>query len=456
MHRILPALIVVLAFGGAALADPDEGPVPLHSAYTSGLVGVSVCQTSGYGRVLVAVRNRTKKPVSVRIPGTYLTPTGGRHQRLALGYAERERTPTVSIPPCATWRGWVTSCCMDSGKPGPDTFTAYAVSQAPAPEKIKGIMDAWAANPTIEQGRVNDLVWGRSGAPIPPPPVTGRYDRQGLRVAAWGDRILVLYRSGELLRSRDDGKWESLGTGIQTFNVGSGRVFARFGEARVKEYNETERAWVQRGGPLPGAEEFLPGPDAVYARTGDVLFGLNAAGAWTEVRRGVVQASLSLGPDRSFLYVVGTDGRIARFDGPGKGWKCSDQKGFQRAVVSAATLYGMDARGLVRISDKGYERLYTPSGCRAVLPWRGGFVAVEGDGTAVECAEPGIWSRAPALPRGVAVACADSLTGTLLALDAGMKVWRRARGGAWEKAQALPRVDDPNSGPGAKLEPAAD
>jgi hypothetical protein len=450
MKKTMLSLVAVLAVSATALADPDLLPVPLHLAVAEGTVSVSVQGTAGYGRVLMAVKNRTSAAVTVKIPGSYLKPRGGRYQRLALGYPEAERRPTISLAANAGWSGWVTSCCMDHGLSGPDRSTSYDICLQAVPDKVREIMEKWAEHPQISQSKINGEVWGNS-PPAPPPEPDPKYHPADLKVLAWGDRILVLFKSGELLRSRDDGKWESLGSGVLAAGVGSGRVFARFGSDRVKEYCETEKQWAQRGGLLAGAEGFLASPDAVYARAGDVLYRLGPSG-WVVARRGVAGASLSLGAGTSWLFIVGTDRRIARSDGPAGAWKVSDRRGFAQAVVSAGTLFGVDPRGLVKITEKGYERVYTPAGCRGYLPWRGGFYAIENDGDPLEYVEPsGGWTRPPALPGAADIAAVDPVTGTLIALQGG-RILRLARGGQWELALALPRADDPAGGTGALLE----
>ncbi|MHC5036391.1 MAG: hypothetical protein ACYTHM_03685 [Planctomycetota bacterium] len=431
--------IVFTLLLGVALAD-GEDPLPLYMAVTQKKVSVKVVKTAGAGKVYLKMQTRAKPGPRVRFPGTYLRPTGSRHQRLALGYSERTRRGTVAIPRTGTWEGWVTSCCMDAGLNGPNTYTAYAVARKEAPFRIRAIMEHWAGNPDLTQSLVNKYVWGHKKGMPPGTPVTRLnevYALEGTRLFAWGGRLMALMPGGELLRYRDDKRWECLGAGIATAGVGFGRILARFGRQEVKEFNETERKWVDSKS-LRGAETFLPGPGGAFALMGRTLYTLHEKHGWVPMKRNVAGACLSQDREGKYVFVVGTPqggSTIKRSSGLGAVWTSSQRRGFREVFATASTLYGLTRRGLVRIDREGY-RIIRDNG--RIFPHRSGLFRLDADGKVEEYKESTHQWKRYGSPGTILDITVDPVTATLYAFTNQGKIVSLVSGGAWKDESSIP------------------
>ncbi|MHC4780536.1 MAG: hypothetical protein ACYTFG_18345 [Planctomycetota bacterium] len=452
--------LVFLSFSAReGAAEPRDG-VPLYQAVREGEVRVTVLQTRGHGKVLMRIVNCTPSRRRVRLPGTYLQPRSGGYQRLALGYSERTRTPTVSVPSVGQWKGWVTSCCMDHGKSSPSERTPYAVKRKKAPLEITAIMEHWSANTGLKQNLVNEYVWGQKKGPLPKAPgkapekaTEPGFDMDGVRLYAWGGRLLALCTSGELLRLRHDEKWECLGEGIEVAGVGWGRIVARFGREEVKEYNETSRTWVPRG-TLHGVESFLPGARHTYALLGNTLFTFQNNEIWVQAKRGVAGASLSKDLEGRHIFAVGTRSAgsgIKRSSGDGTAWVSSRRKGFRDVFATATTVYGLDRRGLVKISKEGYRRLRGPG---SFFPHRGGVVRVDSEGTFERYMEAGGYWTNLGRPGAVTAVSVDPVDGTIYSHKSDGKVVILEAGGTWKDGTKIAtRKEDLVNGNTAVVKP---
>ncbi|MHC4601581.1 MAG: hypothetical protein ACYS47_21510 [Planctomycetota bacterium] len=434
--------LLVLAFAAspdAAFAEPEE--ILLYQAVAMREVSVNVLETKGHAKVLLQIVNRKPSRRRVRLPGTYLKPRGGRYQRLALGYNERAKTPTVSVPGVGHWKGWVTCCCMDHGKPSPAARTPYQVTRRKAPKKISIVMEHWSKHPTLPQKLVNQYVWGHKNGDMPTAPETPAapqdFELDGVRLYAWGGRLLALCMSGDLLRLRDDGKWERLGESIEVVGVGWGRILARFGDEAIQEYNETEKIWVPRG-TLPGAKVLLPGPKETYALMGKALFRRHEKGAWVRARHGVAGASLSKDLDGSYVFAVGTPqagSGIKRSSGKAKSWTVSRRRGFRDVFATANAVYGLDRRGLVRITKEGYRRI---RGTGSFYPFRKGILRIDREGNFEEYKDlEGVWHR-HGRPGGIHAVAVDAVDGVVFALKGDGRVVTLDAKRQWKDLTTIP------------------
>jgi len=429
--RSIPILIVgFLAASFATKAFPDA--VPLHAVAFCKDVKVDVHRTDGHSRVFIGVCNLAQTPREIKFPGSYLKPRSKRYQRLALGYQEYAREGTVKLEAGDVWKGWVTCCCMDKGLSSPDINTAYDVSLIPAPRRVRLIMEDWAEKPWLSQSEVNGRVWRVRSAPPRP-----RYNFRGARVLAWEGRILVLLKSGTLLRNTREGGSEVLGEGVFAVGTGFGRTFARFGEERIREYVEATGKWVDRG-LLKKAEHFIVRPRQVLAVKGCALHRLDGTGRWRVLKSGITGATASPDPYAGTVVLLTppSHGRTVECTaGRERDWYVLNGTAFQSAAVTESVVYGMDGSAVYRISPKGRTRVIARSG--DLLAHRKGIYLVQRGWKICEYRDGDRGWRTHEIPGDVVSYSVDPVTGILYALKTDGKVMALREQEVWSEAGIL-------------------
>ncbi|GEM_PF-3055512 len=445
MKRFLIPALLVLLLPPALSADPGD-VVPLHQAFRDREVGIQVIRTSGYARVELRLVNLSSQPRRVKLPGSYLQPRSSGYQRLALGYARKTKEATVLLEGKRSWRGWVTSCCMDGGKHSPRSRTPYRIAPAPAPPRIAKIMVHWSKHPDVSQGAINGFVWGNSCGPLPtgPPGESTEpdlYALDGARLFAWGERLLVLCGTHELVRRRWDGTWEQLGAGVRMAEVGYGRILACFDDFTVAEYNETEKAWIAHGKVL-GARALIPGPMKTFVLAGENLLALEGGERWRRLSGGVAEACLSQDPSAGYVFTTGTRERgcrIRRTTAEGGRWFSLNRGRFAEVFCTADNVFGRDGRGLVRVSGESFRRLHRGRG--TILAHRRGLFCVGSDGTVREYHDGADAMIDRPRARDVRSFAVDPVTGTLWALQDDGRIQALEPMKRWEEKATFPEPD---------------